>query len=510
MDGIGGFPHAGASGAAAEPAVPPAPDGPADPGDPGDRGDSDSHGGGGTGDRASGDGVSGDGEAEAEAAAEAEPALDRPLPEGVRHRVVAIAAEAFGGFTYQELPVSLRPYARFTPTRRVKYAGTALAAALEHDPAFRQKVAGRLREMQAELAGALEGGTPPPAADPLDVAAAAYLLRPPGWAKLVATAGEEAQRAGAERADEEALRELAALRGEVEALHEHGRADAARARAELEAVRKEGDALHRKLRSALSDVKRAEAAQRRLQAEVDELRSAAAHDKAASDSEARRLRTRLAEAEAVIETGRKAAREGRSIEDVRLRLLLDTVLDAASGLRRELALPPRDTMAVRPADTVDAVAPGAFSARDIATRALSETDPALLDQLLALPQAHLVVDGYNVTKTGYPAMPLEKQRLRLLGGLAALAAQSGAEVTCVFDGADLDMPVLLAPPRGVRVLFSKAGETADELIRRLVRAEPPGRQIVVVSADREVADGVAKAGARPVASTLLLRRLARV
>jgi predicted RNA-binding protein with PIN domain len=483
VDGIGGFPHAGASGAAAEPAGPPAP---ADPGEPGDLGD------------------------RADEAAGGEPALDRPLPEGVRHRVVAIAAEAFGGFTFQELPVSLRPYARFTPTRRVKYAGTALAAALEHDPAFRQKVAGRLRESQEELAGALEGGTPPPAADPLDVAAAAYLLRPAGWAKLVATAGEEAQRADAERADEEALRELAALRTEVEALHEHGRADAARARAELESVRKESDALHRKLRSALSDVKRAEAAQRRLQAEVDELRSAAAHDKAAADSEARRLRTRLAEAEAVIETGRKAAREGRSIEDVRLRLLLDTVLDAASGLRRELALPPRDTMAVRPADTVDAVAPGTFSARDIATRALSETDPALLDQLLALPQAHLVVDGYNVTKTGYPALPLEKQRLRLLGGLAALAAQSGAEVTCVFDGADLDMPVLLAPPRGVRVLFSKAGETADELIRRLVRAEPPGRQIVVVSADREVADGVAKAGARPVASTLLLRRLARV
>jgi predicted RNA-binding protein with PIN domain len=115
-----------------------------------------------------------------------------------------------------------------------------------------------------------------------------------------------------------------------------------------------------------------------------------------------------------------------------------------------------------------------------------------------------------VTKTGYPALPLEKQRLRLLGGLAVLAAQSGAEVTCVFDGADLDAPVLLAPPRGVRVLFSKAGETADELIRRLVRAEPAGRPIVVVSADREVADGVARAGARPVASTLLLKRLARV
>ncbi len=230
-------------------------------------------------------------------------------------------------------------------------------------------------------------------------------------------------------------------------------------------------------------------------------------DLATAESEARRLRARLTEAEAALEAGRRAVREGRSLEDMRLRLLLDTVLDAAQGLRRELALPP---VRERPADSVEAVSPGAIGPKDIARRALSEDDPALLDQLLALPQAHLVVDGYNVTKTGYPTMPLEKQRLRLLGGLAALAAQTGAEITCVFDGAELAAPVLLAPPRGVRVLFSKPGETADELIRRLVRAEPPGRPVVVVSADREVADGVARAGARPVASTMLLRRLSRM
>lgn len=105
-------------------------------------------------------------------------------------------------------------------------------------------------------------------------------------------------------------------------------------------------------------------------------------------------------------------------------------------------------MSVRPAETVDAVEPGRMTPKDIANRALSENDPAILDQLLALPQAHLVVDGYNVTKTGYPQMPLEKQRLRLLGQLSQLAAQTGAEMTCVFDGAELVAPVLLAPPRG--------------------------------------------------------------
>ncbi|MGW8376547.1 NYN domain-containing protein [Streptomyces sp. ODS28] len=441
-----------------------------------------------------------------EAADEGAEALEGPLPEKVRRRVVALTSDALGGLTIAELPAPLRQYARFTPQRRTRFGGNAMAAALAGDSVFRQRIAGRLRERLPELTEVVEGGDPPAAADPVDVAAVAYVLRPDGWVKLVAAAGEEAQRAQAEQAGEEAQRELTRLREELAEARRASRAESERSRGELDSVRKELEATQRKLRSARSDVKRGEAEVRKLRAELESVRQGAQTEKAAADSEVRRLKSRLAEAETALEAGRKAAREGRSVEDMRVRLLLDTVLDAAQGLRRELALPPSEG---RPADTVDAVEPGRMTPKDIAARALSETDPALLDQLLALPQAHLVVDGYNVTKTGYPTMPLEKQRLRLLGGLAVLAAQSGAEVTCVFDGAELAAPVLLAPPRGVRVLFSKPGETADELIRRLVRAEPEGRPVVVVSSDREVADGCAAAGARPVASALLLKRLAR-
>ncbi|MEG3626278.1 NYN domain-containing protein [Streptomyces poriticola] len=430
--------------------------------------------------------------------------LDRPLPDGVRRRVVQIVSDGFGGLTVAELPAQLRQYARFAPNRRAKFAGNAMAAALETDPLFRQRIGDRLRDAQPELSGALESGSPPPAADPLDVAAAAYVLRPAGWVKLVAAAGEEAQRADAERADEESRAELERLRAELARAREHTRTEAERLRGELEAAKKEAESLHRKLRSALSDVKRGEAALRKAHAETEAVRTEGQAQISAAESETRRLKARLGETEAALEAARRAAREGRSIEDMRVRLLLDTLLDATQGLRRELALPP---VSVRPAETVDAVEPGRMTPKDIAARALSEHDPAILDQLLALPQAHLVVDGYNVTKTGYPQMPLEKQRLRLLGQLSQLAAQTGAEVTCVFDGAELAAPVLLAPPRGVRVLFSKPGVTADELIRRLVRAEPPGRPVVVASTDREVADGVARAGARPVASAVLLKRL---
>ncbi|MEU6573052.1 NYN domain-containing protein [Streptomyces sp. NPDC046805] len=430
--------------------------------------------------------------------------LDRPLPDGVRRRVVQIVSDGFGGLTIGELPAQLRQYARFTPTRRAKFAGNAMAAALETDTLFRQRIGEKLREAQPELAGALDSGSPPPAADPLDVAAAAYVLRPAGWVKLVASAGEEVQRADAERADEESRAELERLREELERAREQTRAETERLRGELESVKRDAESLHRKLRAALSDVKRGEAALRKAQGEIEAARAEGQAQVSAAESETRRLKARLGEAEAALEATRRAAREGRSVEDMRVRLLLDTVLDAAQGLRRELALPP---VSVRPAETVDAVEPGRMTPKDIAARALSDSDPAILDQLLALPQAHLVVDGYNVTKTGYPQMPLEKQRLRLLGQLSQLAAQTGAEVTCVFDGAELAAPVLLAPPRGVRVLFSKPGVTADELIRQLVRAEPPGRPVIVASTDREVADGVAKAGARPVASAVLLKRL---
>ena len=141
-------------------------------------------------------------------------------------------------------------------------------------------------------------------------------------------------------------------------------------------------------------------------------------------------------------------------------------------------------------------------------RAQDTDDPARLDQLLALPRAHLIVDGYNVTKKGFADISLEQQRSRLVNGLGGLAAQTRVEVTAVFDGAE--RVVGLPPaPRGVRVLFSKKGETADDLIRRLVRAEPAGRPVVVISSDKEVADGVRRHGAYPLGSDALLRRLAR-
>jgi predicted RNA-binding protein with PIN domain len=57
------------------------------------------------------------------------------------------------------------------------------------------------------------------------------------------------------------------------------------------------------------------------------------------------------------------------------------------------------------------------------------------------------------------------------------------------------------------VLFSAADEIADDLIRRLVAAEPAGRPVVVVTSDRQVVNDTARAGAWTVPSSVLLARL---
>jgi predicted RNA-binding protein with PIN domain len=433
--------------------------------------------------------------------AEVEPSL----PEPVRQRLITLAAAALPRLPLDRLPAPLRRIAKFAPQRRARLGGPAIATALAADPSFRGQVAEHALAEAGDLGAAVLAGTVPAAADPVEVAALAYLARPAGWTDLVETASA-ALRAEADRAavadlvrevESRAARaehDLAVARIEVEKLRD----EVAKLRDEASGMRDEVRALGRELRQARAREKKATDM---LAAEKGRAARAAAEHEA----EVRRLRARLAEAENAIEAARQTAREARQVDEARLWLLLETIGQAAVGLRRELALRPADRL---PADVVaDSAAdrPETLGAR---ARGLAEDDPARLDQYLRLPKVHLIVDGYNVTKRGYGEISLEQQRSRLVTGLGGLAAQTGAEVTVVFDGAER-VHGLPPTPRGVRVLFSRKGETADDLIRRLARAEPSGRPLVVVSSDREVAEGVRRHGAYPLSSDALLRRLAR-
>ncbi|PPK95292.1 putative RNA-binding protein with PIN domain [Kineococcus xinjiangensis] len=436
------------------------------------------------------------------------------LPEPVLRRALQVAAEALGALDEADVPAPLRRVRAFAPARRARAGAQPLTACLATDPAFGRAVADAWSTAgpgAAAVAAANGAPVPEPTAAPLDVAVAAYLLRAGDWRDRVraaaeGAAAEEARRAGARTGAREA-RDQAQLEAQ-----EAARArELAELRARVATLEEELTALRRELRRSRSDADRARAGQRSAERAVAQ----AQEELAAAQEDAGRQRERADAVERQLREGtaqsQQAARRARDVDDVRARLLLDTLLDAAAALRRELALPPVESS---PADLLAAELLEEDVARpapvDVpGARALAATDPAALDHLLALPRAHLVVDGYNVTKLGFGQLTLLEQRRRLVDGLGAIAARTGVEVTCCFDGNDGVGPVPSPSTRRVRVLFSSAGRTADELIRRLVRAEPPGRVVVVVSDDGEVVSGVRAAGARPVSSRALLGRLNR-
>lgn len=422
---------------------------------------------------------------------------DVALTPPAREQVIGLAAEVLGRLPADEVPASLRVIARFAPAKRHRLGGAAIAAALEADDVFRGKVAEVVVTAAPDLAEAVRTGGPTAAANPLDVAVLAFLDRPDGWTDVLARANERwAEQRGTSGSDDE----LARLRAEVAELRGTVRSEPSRLREAMTAARAEQEdeltGLRRTVRERTRELRAAERdrdAARAAAAEAVVERDAAA---TTNEAELRRLRGRFAEAERAAESARRGSRTERDLDDARLWLLVDTLVQAANGVRRELSLP---APSLRPADAVQAGAasPGGGSA----------ADPAAFDQLLALPHVHVIVDGYNVTKSGYGDLPLEQQRTRLVGALAALAGQSGAEITIAFDGAKKP-PAQPVTPRGVRVLFSSADEIADDLIRRLVAAEPPGRPVVVVTSDQQVVTDVSRAGAWTVPSAVLLARTA--
>jgi predicted RNA-binding protein with PIN domain len=428
------------------------------------------------------------------------------LPEPVRQRVTGLTASALPSMPADEVPVPLRRVAKFAPNRRARLGGAAIAAQLSADPLFRQRISLKIVADAGDLGAAVAAGLAPAAADPVEVAALAYLARPTGWRELVEAAGDVVRAEADSAAIAEHVRDAEQRAARADHDRTVARVEADKLRDELARVREELGQLREEHRVTARALRESQALAKRNAELLATEKGRAKASTTDHDAEVRRLKARLAEAESLAATGRQSAKDARAVDDARLWLLLETIGQAAVGLRRELALEPTDKL---PADFVadtSADRPGALEASR--PRAQDTDDPARLDQLLALPKAHLVVDGYNVTKRGFAEMSLEQQRKRLITGLGGIAAQTGDEVTVVFDGAER-VHGLPPAPRGVRVLFSKKGDTADELIRQLVRAEPAGRPIVVISSDREVADGVRRHGAYPMGADALLRRLAR-
>jgi len=431
------------------------------------------------------------------------------LPEALLGGYLDTAVAALRAANASDLPGALRQYQTWTPKRLKHPRVLALVKrALGTDPAFRAVVDGRVLEEEEALARLLRAGRHVEAlasGEAAEVVAKVGIALGEAGAPAVqaatdalATSNAQAEAAAARSALAGASDELDAARTRAEAEAASGRA----AREELRLVRRELhraerqiEALTERCRDLEGDVRRAEAAvQAARQQAVDEQR---------------RLNGRLAELQAHLT---ETQRQYRTLR--RASVQIDPVVAEAVGalerdlatLRRAVGLPdPGRKRSGGPA------APGQPRQPERRTPlpvpgGRGADDPETLAAWMSVPEVLVLVDGYNVTKheRGFPEKSLEDQRTLLVDLCRRMARRWGAQITVVFDGANVAPVPTRLPLGAVDVVFTDPGRTADDEIVARVNAAPPERPVVVVSSDNELRQRSAALGASVTRATALL------
>ena len=135
-------------------------------------------------------------------------------------------------------------------------------------------------------------------------------------------------------------------------------------------------------------------------------------------------------------------------------------------------------------------------------------DPTAIEAMIRTPGLAVIVDGYNVSMLAWPEASAAEQRDRLCDALAEFQLRFRCEVTVVFDGAEVPG---VRPLRrwGLRIVFSAAGQEADEVVVGEVMFRPAEVPVIVVSSDREVRAKAESEGATTLGADALLQLMRR-
>jgi predicted RNA-binding protein with PIN domain len=125
----------------------------------------------------------------------------------------------------------------------------------------------------------------------------------------------------------------------------------------------------------------------------------------------------------------------------------------------------------------------------------------------------LIIDGYNLLHVGrlpiaLSANDLQRERERLIEQLSSYRQAKSCEITLVFDGWQAGWAAEKRERRkGIDLIFSRLGEKADDVIKRLVKEKGPGR--IVITSDRDVARYAGKMGSAVIPSEQFRERMDR-
>jgi predicted RNA-binding protein with PIN domain len=118
----------------------------------------------------------------------------------------------------------------------------------------------------------------------------------------------------------------------------------------------------------------------------------------------------------------------------------------------------------------------------------------------------IIIDGYNII--GIDHRDLRKQREILIDSLIDYRKRKGHDITVVFDGWKTgEGQECKAVIGGVRVIYSRIGEKADAVIKRIISSVK--RQWIVVSSDRDIANHAWASGSIPASRDDFLQALER-
>jgi len=117
---------------------------------------------------------------------------------------------------------------------------------------------------------------------------------------------------------------------------------------------------------------------------------------------------------------------------------------------------------------------------------------------------HIIVDGYNLIRQSdhlrrAEKFTLEEGRHSLIRFLVPYRERKGHRLTVVFDGWDGgSFHEERDREGGIDIIYSRKGEKADDLIKRM--AERSGDELVVVTSDRDIGHFVERCGGTVVTS----------
>lgn len=118
----------------------------------------------------------------------------------------------------------------------------------------------------------------------------------------------------------------------------------------------------------------------------------------------------------------------------------------------------------------------------------------------------LIIDGYNLI--GIHHTDLRRQRELLVESLIGYRKRKGHDITVVFDGWKTgEGKENRSVVGGITVIYTRIGENADAVIKRIVAAKK--REWLVVTSDRDIANFVWAAGSVPLPADAFLAFLER-